>query len=82
MLVFTGIYERTIDGKQRIAIPADIRGMLTEEHVRSAGPSSDSQSDSKPSIHLYISLGEGKALCIYTQAVFNKRAEELDYSID
>jgi MraZ protein len=92
VLVFTGTYERTIDGKQRLAIPADIRGMLTEEQTRSAeesgsnaNPATDdklenSNGKAKSGISLYVSLGDNQVLCIYTVALFNQRAVELDSS--
>lgn len=67
-MVFTGTYEHSIDAKNRLAIPADIRSLL-QEH-----------SDNKESIYLYVTLGEGQALCLYTENGFEHRASELDHS--
>ena len=68
-MVFTGTYEHTIDAKNRLAIPSDIRALLQD------GPGSANES-----VYLYVTLGEGNALCLYTQRGFEKRAEELDGS--
>jgi MraZ protein len=64
-LLFTGTYEHTIDAKQRLAIPADVRNRL------------DPQRDGEA---LYVVIGEGPTLCLYTERGFEKRAEELDHS--
>lgn len=68
-LVFTGTYEHTIDAKNRMAIPAEIRALLPREN----------QKDSSQT-YLYVTLGEGQALCLYTPEQFELRAEELDQS--
>lgn len=67
-MVFTGTYEHSIDAKNRLAIPAEVRAQLQTDadHARPA--------------HLYVTLGEGQALCLYTERSFEKRAEELDHS--
>ena len=65
-MVFTGTYEHTIDAKNRLAIPAEIRSQIR----RAAG-------DSK---QLYVTLGEGQALCLYTEQEFERRATQLDES--
>jgi len=64
-LLFTGTYEHSIDAKQRLAIPAEIRDAL------------DPDVDGK---NLYVVLCEGPVLAIYTQKVIEKRADELDNS--
>jgi MraZ protein len=69
-VVFTGTYEHAIDAKQRLAIPADVRALLQREL---------SLGESDP-IPLYITLGKGGSLQIYTEAGFNLRAEQLDHS--
>ncbi len=69
-MVFTGTYEHTIDAKNRLAIPSDIRAML---HDR--GDSSGQKAS-----YLYVTLGEGNALCLYTEQGFELRAVELDRS--
>ncbi len=66
-LVFTGTYEHTIDGKNRLAIPAELRAQLKEESDGS-------------NVFLYVTLGEGQAMCLYTQRRFEQRADELDHS--
>ena len=67
-MVFTGTYEHSIDTKNRLAIPSDVRALLQKESGRS-----------KP-ITLFVTLGEGHALCLYTEAGFEQRASELDHS--
>lgn len=64
-MLFTGTYEHTIDAKQRLAIPAEIRNRL------------DPQRDGEA---FYAVIGEGPTLCLYTERGFEKRAEELDHS--
>ncbi len=64
-LLFTGTYEHTIDSKLRLAIPAEIREQLDEPRDGSC---------------FYVCIGEGPTLCLYTQAAFTKRAEQLDDS--
>ena len=63
-LLFVGAYEHTIDAKQRLAIPADVRQQLEAAGQRV----------------LYCVLIEGPTLAIYTEAGFQKRADELDNS--
>ena len=70
MLVFTGTFEHQIDAKKRVAIPSEIRALIQE---------SEETSEDKPTI-LYVTLGEDKALCIYTRKGFEQRAAELDNS--
>lgn len=70
-LVFTGTYEHTIDAKQRLAIPAEIRSQIKREHEAGGG---------KGDPPLYVTLGEQGALCLYTESGFEKRAEALDDS--
>ncbi len=69
-MVFTGTYEHTIDAKNRLAIPADIRARILEEAGKQAG---------EP-VLLYVTMGENGALCIYTRAMFEKRSAELEQS--
>jgi MraZ protein len=69
-LVFTGTYEHTIDAKNRLAIPAEIRQQLQEQSVRSPD---------EP-IYLYVTAGEGESLCLYTEKEFDRRAEQLNDS--
>ena len=69
-MVFTGTFEHTIDAKNRLAIPSEIRASLR-----------DSGDPSRPErVHLYVTLGEGNALCLYTEQGFEQRAIELDNS--
>lgn len=67
-MVFTGTYEHSIDAKNRLAIPSDVRSLL------------NSTADQSQGTYLYITLGEGQALCLYTQQGFEQRADELDQS--
>lgn len=67
-LLFTGSYEHTIDAKCRLAVPADIRALLRQKRL------------ADEAILLYVTLGEGQALCLYTEQDFERRAEELDRS--
>ncbi len=65
-LVFTGTYEHTIDSKNRMAIPADIRTAMRKAGRSRAGP-----------IVVYATLGEGQSLYVYTARGFEQRAAEL-----
>jgi len=69
-LVFTGTYERTIDAKNRLAIPAEIRPLLQRQ----------SHADAGQPVSLYATIGENRTLCLYTVDGFEKRAHELDHS--
>lgn len=69
-MVFTGTYEHTIDAKNRVAIPADIRAQLQRE----------SAAAEDEVISLYVTLGEDAVLSLYTEQAFEKRAAELDAS--
>ena len=69
-MVFTGTYEHTIDSKNRLAIPSDIRQQVQRQMGASAGDA----------IHLYVTLGEDQALSLYTEDGFEHRAKELDDS--
>jgi MraZ protein len=67
-LVFTGTYEHTIDAKNRLAIPAEVRVLLRR------------QQQGCEALALYVTRGEGQSLCLYTEAGFEQRAGELDRS--
>jgi MraZ protein len=67
-LVFTGTYEHAIDAKQRLAIPADIRAQIGGGR------------DHAEPVHLYVTLGDAGALCLWTEQGFEQRAAELDHS--
>lgn len=69
-MVFTGTYEHTIDAKNRLAIPAEIRQQLR----RASNAAKDDP------IYLYVTAGEGESLCLYTEKEFERRAEQLDQS--
>ncbi|NJL31068.1 MAG: hypothetical protein HC898_05260 [Phycisphaerales bacterium] len=73
-LVFTGTFEHAIDAKHRLAIPAEVRNLLLRE-----APSGLPGVDGAIPLALYVTLGDG-ALCLYTEAEFEKRAKELDES--
>lgn len=80
-MVFTGTYEHVIDAKNRLAIPADVRDLL----FRAAGHDvrgevrGELRGQEKSAV-LYVTLGEGQALCLYTEQGFEQRAAELDKS--
>lgn len=69
-MVFTGSYDHTIDAKHRLAIPSDIRAQIRRQD--------DDRQDR--STHLYVTLGEDQALCLYTEEEFERRARQLDDS--
>lgn len=71
-LLFTGFYEHTIDAKNRLAVPAEIRELLV--------PRSATGEPLDRPVHLYVTLGEDQSLCIYTEQGFQKRADQLDHS--
>ena len=64
-MLFVGTYEHTIDAKQRLAVPSEIRDGLKPER--------DGET-------FYAVLLEGPTLALYTERGFEKRAEELDRS--
>ena len=68
-MAFIGTYEHSIDAKNRLAIPANIRARILEEAGTRAG---------EP-VLLYVTMGENGALCIYTRAMFEKRSAELRF---
>jgi transcriptional regulator MraZ len=69
-LVFTGTYDHTIDSKNRLAIPAEIRTRI----IRSANTGDDD------AIFLYVTLAKDETLCLYTEKGYDKQANELDNS--
>jgi MraZ protein len=64
-VLFTGTYEHSIDAKQRLAIPSEVRNRIK--------PDRDGEA-------LYAVIGPGGTLCLYTERGFEKRAEQLDES--
>lgn len=68
-MVFTGTYQHTIDAKNRLAIPANIRSRVARK-----------AKDKDDPVIWYVTLGEGQALCLYTEDGFEQRADELDRS--
>lgn len=68
-MVLTGTYFHSIDSKNRLAIPADVRNRLKWEAATPDTP-----------IFLYVTLGEAQTLCLYEEQAFEKRADELDDS--
>ena len=62
-MVFTDAYERTIDAKKRIQIPAEYRGVLARESGDEA---------------FYMCPGERRnTLALYPESTFRQRAEQL-----
>ena len=72
-MVFVGTYEHTIDGKNRFAVPKDIRAILGATTTRAKGP----KPDNEPTIFLYVTRGEGQSLSLYTEENFQQLADDL-----
>lgn len=79
-VIFTGTYEHTIDAKNRLAIPSDLRNAIQRE----AGATGD-----EPVVLYLMPLDEGPdmeqharppALCLYTEQAFERRSEQLDHA--
>lgn len=69
-VVFAGTYEHSVDSKNRVAVPSDIRTQLR----RKIG------SDGEPVV-FYVTLSEDhEALCLYTEQDFERLAAALDES--
>ena len=68
-VLFVGHYEHSIDAKQRLAIPSEVRAVLERSGLGSG-----------EAIALYAVIQEGPTLALYTEAGFEKRAAELDHS--
>ena len=66
-MVFTGTYEHSIDAKNRLAIPAEMRVLVQEK---------PSKGKVEP-VSLYVTPAEDRALFIYTVAGFEQRSAEL-----
>ena len=69
-MIFTGEYEHTIDAKKRLSIPSEIRSALRAE----LGLGEDAP------VGFYVTLGESRSLCLYSEQGFAQRAEELSNS--
>jgi len=69
-VVFTGEYEHSIDAKNRIAIPSEVRSRIQG----TAGGKKDA------GLRLYVTLGEGQVLCLYTEQGFQEHADTLRQS--
>lgn len=81
-MVFTGTYEHTIDAKNRLAIPSEIRSELQAASgwkQVATGNENPVPSDPPP-LYVYVILGEGQSLNLYSPEVFEQRAEQLDTS--
>ena len=66
-MVFTGTYEHSIDAKNRLAIPAEMRVMVQEK---------PSKGKAQP-VSLFVTPAEDRALFIYTVAGFEQRSAAL-----
>lgn len=70
-MVFAGTYEHTIDSKNRVAVPSDIRSQVRRRA---------NVADGEPVV-FYVTLGQDhQALCLYTERDFERLAEALDQS--
>ncbi len=75
-MVFTGFYEHTIDAKNRLAIPSEIRKQLIAEANRRA---SDGETDG--TVVVYVTPDpKTNALMIWPEARFAELAKMLDQS--
>ena len=68
-MVFHGTHELVIDSKNRMAIPSGIRAEL--QHAAESPHAT---------LHLVVTLGEGRALSLYTRQGFEQHAANLDQS--
>ncbi|MAE62091.1 MAG: hypothetical protein CMJ49_12125 [Planctomycetaceae bacterium] len=66
-MLFNGSYERSIDAKQRLAIPSQVRHEIDREK---AGPT----------LFAVVLQVQGPTLCLYTENDFRRLAELLDDS--
>ena len=66
-MVFTGEYEHSIDAKNRLAIPSEVR-----HRILGSVPGGK-----KSGLRFYVTLGEGQALCLYTEQGFQEQADAL-----
>lgn len=69
-MVFTGTYEHSIDTKNRLAIPSEVRSQIKRSTKTAKGDS----------VFLYVTLGSDGSLCLYTEKGYEQRADELDAS--
>ena len=60
-MLLTGTFQRSLDEKQRVAIPKRIRTLL----------------ESEPSASLYLAPGVHGSMALYTEAAFEKLADRL-----
>ncbi len=65
-MLFTGEYEHTIDAKNRLAIPADIRSRLD--------PAKDGEA-------FYVVLGPDRVLWVYPDLYFESLVESMDQAL-
>ncbi|MAE67671.1 MAG: hypothetical protein CMJ18_25740 [Phycisphaeraceae bacterium] len=82
-MVFTGTYEHTVDKKNRLSIPADLRVQVQSEQARHRARKfadlavpPDPEALSAPPV-FFILPGESKALYLYTEKDVEQRAEDL-----
>ena len=68
-MLFTGTYKHSIDSKNRLAIPAEIRALLAKKLGVTEG--------SGESIFLYVTIEEDMTLCLYDEARFEESAVDL-----
>jgi MraZ protein len=74
-MLFTGEYEHTIDAKQRMAIPSEIRAQLGV-----VGGGADGAKESKPVV-LYIVPGANGHLWLWPEETFAEMAGALEKSL-
>ena len=72
-MLLTGTFKRSVDEKQRIAIPKKLRTAF----ARTTKSTTETASESKPKAGLFIAPGTDGSLAIYTEESFSRLAEKL-----
>lgn len=74
-MLFTGTYNHSIDTKNRLAVPSEVRRRLQAAEII-ANPHVTCELP----VFMYVTLGESNTLCLYAEKDFEKRAEQLESS--
>lgn len=72
-MLFTGEHEHSIDSKQRLAIPSEIRTRLQ--------PAAPTASGKKPTAALYLAPGPNGFLWLWTEQAFERLAQEIEQTL-
>ena len=68
-MAFINTYEHSIDSKNRLAVPSEVRRLLEWNRETPESP-----------VTLYVTLGDDQSLCIYEKKPFEDRARQLQNS--